>query len=87
MLPSMLAKFIPSKDANETEAHQAARIAAARAFFDAFEPRNPIQQRLALQAVSAHYAAMASFHIAYQADTNISAVRPGWGQDRCRRDR
>jgi hypothetical protein len=72
MLPSVLARVIPPRDDNESEAHRIARIQVAR---DALEPGNPAERTLVLQAVAAHYAAMASFHIAIQPDTDILAVR------------
>ena len=75
MLPSMLAKVIPPRDDDESEAHRIARIQVARDFFDALEPCTPAERMLAVQAVAAHYAAMARFHIAIQPDTDISAVR------------
>jgi hypothetical protein len=71
----MLAKVIPPRDDDESEAHRIARIQVARVFFDALEPCNPAERMLAVQAVAAHYAAMARFHIAIQPDTDISAVR------------
>ena len=75
ILPSVLARVIPLRDDNESEAHRIARIQVAKDAFDALEPRNPAERMLILQAVAAHYAAMASFHIAIQPETDISAVR------------